>query len=90
MWELAHGLEWVALTGLVACLALPKTGSAAIDIVLFAGLSLVVAVLLAVLATAAARLKVAQAASFYWKWGMGVSLASLILAMLPGIERLAR
>lgn len=90
MWELAHGLEWVVLTGLVVCLVLPPTGSAAIDTVLFAGLSLVLVVLLSFLATGTARLKVAQAAPFYWKWGMGMALASLILAVLPGIERFIR
>jgi NADH-quinone oxidoreductase subunit H len=90
MWELAHGLEWVVLTGLAVCLGLPRTGAPVIDIALFAGLSLVLVVLLSFLAAGTARLKVAQAARFYWRWGMGLALAALILAMLPGIERFIR
>jgi NADH-quinone oxidoreductase subunit H len=90
MWELAHGLEWVVLTGLVVCLGLPRTGVPVVDAALFAGLSLVLVVLLSFLAAGTARLKVAQAARFYWRWGMGLALAALILAMLPGIERFIR
>ncbi len=90
MWELAHGLEWVVLTGLAVCLGLPRTGAPVIDVTLFAGLSLVLVVLLSFLAAGTARLKVAQAARFYWRWGMGLALAALILAMLPGIERFIR
>jgi NADH-quinone oxidoreductase subunit H len=91
MWELAHGLEWVALTGLVVCLGLPfRTGTWVGDFALFAGFSLVLVILLTVLAAGTARLKIPQAARFYWRWGMGLSLAALILGVLPGIERLLR
>jgi formate hydrogenlyase subunit 4 len=57
---------------------------------MFAGFSLVLVVLLSFLAAGTARLKVAQAARFYWRWGMSLAMAALILAMLPGIERLVR
>jgi NADH-quinone oxidoreductase subunit H len=87
MWELAHGLEWVVLTGLVVCLGVPRTGSIAFDFMLFTGLSLVLVVLLSFLAAGTARLKVAQAARFYWRWGMGIALAALVLAILPRLER---
>jgi NADH-quinone oxidoreductase subunit H len=91
MWELAHGLEWVVLTGLVVCLGLPfRTGAPVFDFAMFAGFSLVLVVLLSFLAAGTARLKVAQAARFYWRWGMSLAMAALILAMLPGIERLVR
>ena len=91
MWELAHGLEWVVLTGLAVCLGLSfRTGAPVFDFALFAGFSLVLVVLLSFLAAGTARLKVAQAVRFYWRWGMGLALAALILAMLPGIERFIR
>jgi NADH-quinone oxidoreductase subunit H len=90
MWELAHGLEWVALTGFAACLGLPRTGLPVIDASLFGGLSLVIVALLSFTAAGTARLKVVQAARFYWRWGMGLALAALILAMLPGVERFIR
>jgi formate hydrogenlyase subunit 4 len=47
-------------------------------------------ILLTILATGTARLKIQQAARFYWRWGMGLSLAALILGALPGIERFIR
>jgi NADH-quinone oxidoreductase subunit H len=91
MWELAHGLEWVVLTGLAVCLGLPfHTGAPILDFAVFAGLSLVLVVLLSFVAAGTARLKVAQAARFYWRWGMGLALVALILAILPGIERFVR
>lgn len=90
MWELAHGLEWVVLTGLAVCLGLPRTGVPIIDAALFAIVSLVLVALLAFLSAGTARLKVAQATRFYWRWGMGLAVVALFLAMLPGIERFIR
>ena len=91
MWELAHGLEWVVLTGLVVCLGLPfRTGVWVADFTLFAGFSLVLVIFLTVLVTGTARLKIPQAARFYWRWGMGLALVALILGVLPGIERFIR
>jgi len=91
MWELAHGLEWVGLTGLVVCLGLPfRAGTWIYDWALVAGLSLVLVVLLTILAAATARLTLPQAARFYWRWGMGLAVVSLVLGGLPAIERVIR
>ena len=91
MWELAHGLEWVALTGLVVCLGLTfRTGTWVGDFAIYTGLSLFLVILLTTLAAGTARLKIQQAARFYWRWGMGLSLAALFLGILPGIERFIR
>lgn len=88
MWELSHGLEWVALTGLVVCLGLPlRTGTWVGDFALFAGFSLILVILLTILAAGTARLKISQAARFYWRWGMGLAVVALILGVLPNIER---
>jgi formate hydrogenlyase subunit 4 len=84
LWELAHGLEWVALTGLVISLGLPiRTGFWLVDIILFVILSLLLVIILATLAAGTARLKVSQAVRFYWRWGLGLALLSLIVAALP-------
>lgn len=84
LWELAHGLEWVALTGLVVSLGLPlRTGFWLADAGLWAVLSLILVVVLTILAAGTARLKVPQAAHFYWRWGLGLAVLALILAMLP-------
>ncbi len=83
LWELAHVLEWVLLTGLVVSLASSmRVGFWLADVALFAALSLVLVLILATLAAATARLKMAQAARFYWLWGFGLSILALIMAML--------
>ncbi len=83
MWELAHGLEWVAMTGLAAVLSFParSTGQLA-QAAGFVFLSFALAVLLTVVSTGMARLRVAQAVRFYWRWGVGISVLALILAFL--------
>lgn len=85
LWELAHGLEWAALTGLVVSLAgrLWRTGLWPADALIFAALSLLLVFALTVLAAGTARLKVPQAARFYWLWGVGLSVLALVLAALP-------
>lgn len=81
LWELAHQLEWPALTGLVAVLVLPGPGTVGpLYAVAFVVVSLVVVVLLSVLSAATARLKLAQAARWFWLWGFGLSLSALGLA----------
>lgn len=81
MWELAHGLEWVAATGLVATLVAPHI--AALHILapylaltwaaslfagcLFVALSIAVVLLLSVLAAATARLAIDSSVRFYWQ-----------------------
>jgi NADH-quinone oxidoreductase subunit H len=88
-WELAHGLEWVALTGLVVSLGLPRragfwlAAAALPELLVFAILSLLLVVILVTLAAGTARLKVPQAARFYWRWGLGLAVLSLIAAALP-------
>ena len=60
------------------------------DFVVFAGLSLILVMLLSLAAAGTARLKVARTARFYWRRGMGLALVALIPAILPGIERFVR
>jgi NADH-quinone oxidoreductase subunit H len=84
LWELAHGLEWVALTGLVVSLGLPwRAGFWLVDAALFAALSFGLVLVLAVVAAATARLRVPQAARLYWRWGLGVALLALLATVLP-------
>jgi len=86
LWELAHGLEWVVLTGIVACIALPfRTGSWMGDIVLFTLLSLITVIMITIIAAATARLKISLANHFYLKWGMGMAVLALIVAVLGNV-----
>jgi NADH-quinone oxidoreductase subunit H len=67
MWELAHGLEWVAATGLVATLAAPHIGLWWLAAMVFVGLSIGIVLLLSVLASATARLAIDTTVRFYWQ-----------------------
>ncbi len=80
LWELAHGLEWVTLTGFFTCLLLPRTGLWPLDLLLFVGVSLLLVWLLAALAAGTARLKITQAVRFYSRWGFIVAALALLAA----------
>jgi len=71
MWELAHGLEWVAATGLVATLLAPHIalawGTTLLAGCIFVVLSVAVVLLLSVLAAATARLAIDSSVRFYWQ-----------------------
>jgi NADH-quinone oxidoreductase subunit H len=76
MWELAHGLEWVASTGLVATLIAPHIAAPYIAFAwvanllagcIFVALSVAVVLLLSVLAAATARLAIDSSVRFYWQ-----------------------
>jgi len=83
LWELAHSLEWVALTGLVASLVLPVADASwPIRTLVFVAASLGLVVVLSVLAAATARLKVAQAARWYLIWGSAIALSALVAALV--------
>ncbi len=82
LWEIAHALEWVALTGLWATLAFPVAGVAwPIRIAVFVAISLALVVLLSTVAAATARLKVVQVVKWYWVWGVGFSAIALATAL---------
>jgi NADH-quinone oxidoreductase subunit H len=67
MWELSHGLEWVAGTGLVATLVAPHVGAAWIAACIFVAISFAVVLLLSALAAATARLAIDSSVRFYWQ-----------------------
>lgn len=67
MWNLSHGLEWVAATGLVATLAAPHLGTWWLAALLFVALSFVLVLLLSALAAATARLAIDTSVRFYWQ-----------------------
>jgi NADH-quinone oxidoreductase subunit H len=83
MWELAHALEWVALTGFVATLSMPlRSPNALVNALGFALLSLVLVPVLTMLASATARLKITQATQLLWRWGGAVAAIALAAALL--------
>jgi len=67
MWELSHGLEWVASVGLVATLAAPYIAVWWIAALIFVALSFAIVLLLSVVASATARLQIDTTVRFYWQ-----------------------
>jgi NADH-quinone oxidoreductase subunit H len=83
LWEMAHGLEWVALAGFVVTLAVPLRSSFGIvDGLLFALLSMALVPLLTLLAASTGRLKLAQATRLLWRWAFGLAGIAVILSMV--------
>jgi formate hydrogenlyase subunit 4 len=68
MWELAHGLEWVALTGFVATLVMPVGGPWWFHAIFFVVVSFAQVLLLSTVAAATARFTLQRAIRFYWRW----------------------
>jgi NADH-quinone oxidoreductase subunit H len=67
MWELSHGLEWVAATGLVATLAAPIVATWWAASLIFVALCFAIVILLSVVAAATARLQIDTTVRFYWQ-----------------------
>ena len=67
MWELSHGLEWVAATGLVATLIAPAFTLWWFAALVFVALSFGLVLLLSVVAAATARLQIDTTVRFYWQ-----------------------
>ena len=81
LWEISHGLEWVAMTGLVASLVLPRTGLWWADTLLFIVISTGIVLLLSALAAATARLTVDSSVRFYWRCGLAVAVLAGLSAL---------
>jgi NADH-quinone oxidoreductase subunit H len=77
MWELSHGLEWVAATGLVATLVAPHVTLWWLAALIFAALCFAIVLLLSVIASATARLAIDTTVRFYWR----VTLIFVVLAV---------
>lgn len=67
MWELSHGLEWVAATGLVATLIAPHLTLWWLAALVFVALSFAIVLLLSAVAAATARLQIDTTVRFYWQ-----------------------
>ena len=67
MWELAHGMEWVAATGLVATLAAPHIAVGWLAALLFVAFSCATVLLLSAVAAATARIAIDNTVRFYWQ-----------------------
>lgn len=82
MWELAHGLEWVAATGLVATLAAPYIATWWLAAIVFVALCIGIVLLLSVLASATARLAIDSSVRFYWQCTLIFAVLAISSALL--------
>ncbi len=81
MWDLSHGLEWVASTGLVATLVAPHITIWWLAAITFCVLSFGVVLLLSVAAAATARLQIDTSVRFFWQCTLifaGLAVASAL------------
>jgi NADH-quinone oxidoreductase subunit H len=81
MWELSHGLEWVAAVGLVATLAVSHVENGWLAALVFVALSFAIVLLLSVLAAATARLAIDTTVRFYWQCALVFACFALVLTM---------
>lgn len=82
MWELSHGLEWVASTGLIATLLIPRIGAPWIAVLLFMLLAFAIVLLLSVLSAATARLAIDTTVRFYWQCALIFAVLTVSSALL--------
>ncbi len=81
LFELAHGIELVALVSLFFVLFVPVGGSTPVRAAAYAFTCFVVVAVTVTAATATARVNVRQAFRFYWSWGAAAAGLSLLAAV---------
>ena len=86
LWQLSHGLEWIAGIGLVAALAVPPSAYSWLDVagVLLVGFILVL--LLSLVAAATARLAIDTTVRFYWQCTVVFAVAAISAALLMRLK----
>jgi len=82
MWELSHGLEWVAATGLVATLAAPHIALWWLAALVFIVFSFFIVLGLSALASATARLAIDTTVRFYWQCTLIFAVLAVSSALL--------
>jgi NADH-quinone oxidoreductase subunit H len=82
LFELTHHLELVAQVGLFTVLFMPAVAGLALAAGLYLCGSMLLVVLVTLVGSATARVKVHQAFRFYWSWGALAGLAALVLAVI--------
>jgi NADH-quinone oxidoreductase subunit H len=85
-WELAHGLEWMALTGLVACIAVPQSGNLVLDICSFVLTSFLLVLVFAAISAGTARLTLNYSVRLYCTWGLVLIVLGFSSALLMRIK----
>jgi NADH-quinone oxidoreductase subunit H len=82
LFELAHGLELVALIGLFMVLFIPASIGFIPGFLIYLVISLILVAALVTLAVTTARIRVNQAFRFFWWWGAAAAIVSFAAAIL--------
>lgn len=82
IFELVHGLEVVALSGLLASLFGGPVENTLLALLMYLLISMVVVALTSLLAAATARIKIQHALGFYWRWGALAAAGAALAAIL--------
>jgi NADH-quinone oxidoreductase subunit H len=82
LWQLSHGLEWIAGIGFVASLAIPGSFAAMLQIVSIVFLTLLLVLLLSFLAAATARVAIDTAVRFYCQCAVAFIVVVLSCALI--------
>jgi NADH-quinone oxidoreductase subunit H len=77
LWELAHALEWLLLTGIVATMILPVSLPWWIYAPAFVLVSVFEVLLLSAVAAATARLTLQRSINFYWRWAAVLAVLAI-------------
>jgi NADH-quinone oxidoreductase subunit H len=89
MWELSHGLEWIASTGLIAALIIPHMAIWWLAALTFVAICFGIVLLLSVVASATARMAIDSSVRFYWQCTLiFAGLAAVIAVATPILVRL--
>lgn len=81
LWQLSHGLEWIAGVGLVASLAIPPSAYVWLDVVSVLFVGLVLVLVLSLVAAATARLAIDTTVRFYWQCTLIFAVAAISSAL---------
>jgi len=86
LWQVSHGLEWIAGVGLVAALAIPPSAHIWLDLagVLFVGFILVL--VLSLISAATARLAIDTTVRFYWQCTLVFAAAAMSAALFTRLR----
>jgi formate hydrogenlyase subunit 4 len=86
LWQLSHGLEWIAGVGFVAALAVSPTAYLWLDVISILLLGLGLILLLSVIAAATARLAIDTTVRFYWQCGLVFAIAAISSALFMRVR----
>lgn len=82
IFELVHGLEIIALSGLLASLFSGPVSSPLVALLVYLSIMVAVVAFTSLLAASTARIKIQHALGFYWSWGALAAVIAILSAIV--------